>query len=273
MGDVLLVAIAGLIVLWILTPPLMHVLRVTKLQYESWPEPFRAEPSAADPAYTTRFEQFAQLGFRPVGTSREAKWFFSPLHWRWSSVEPQRWLAHPNGHTFASFHRLLPGEPIRFGIVTFLSNGGRVRTTCPGTGYPSPVIEGSLLTALTRVDPSELWTEHQRFVDDFCAARDLTGRNVTFAEALEAEAIVDRQILRALKQRNTYALLLLSFPAPALIAFGAIGYLVTHRFDWRTAALGICAGGVAFAWMRHVVFPAALADAKRRSHDARPRRG
>jgi hypothetical protein len=268
-GDLVLGAFSGAIVFWILVPALMHALRVTELQVAFSEDPAHALPSAADSSCASRFTQFAALGFVPVGTQDEWCWFFNPLRWRWRALAPQLWMAHPSGYDFATLHRLTPEEPVRFSVVTFLSNGGRVRTTCPGTGLPSPVQPGSLRTELTRVEPADLCAKHERQLDDFCDSEKARPRRSRSPRPRRSRLRSIAAQLRALDQTNSYLFILVSFIAPARIGFGAIGYLVTHRFDGRTACLGICAGGVMFAWMRYVVFPAALRDAKIKSHERR----
>jgi hypothetical protein len=268
LAEITLAVAAGLALVWVLLPSCVYALRLTEVQSRVWDDPARAEPTGADADYARRFAEFTALGFRPVGATFESAWFFNPLHWRWRGTEPERWLAHPSGHTFASFHRLMPTEPLRFSVVTFLETGGRVRTTCPGTGFPSPAQPGSLVTELTQVEPAGLWAAHQKLADEYCASGDLSPKPLTFPEAIRAALALDRRLLRSLDQSNTRAFIFLSFVLPSLLAAVVLGF-VRHGLGWRAAALGVCAGGLVWAWQRHVVFPAALRDAKLRSHGGR----
>ena len=61
-------------------------------------------------------------------------------------------------------------EPIRFGIVTLLSDSGMVRTTCPGVGKHR-LVDNRLRIEIPKAEPAELFARHQEHVDGFCQAR------------------------------------------------------------------------------------------------------
>ena len=89
--DFLLIAggVSGAI--WVLVPAVMFGLGFTRFHIEVTDEPAGAEPTEDDPDYRRRFHQFAELGFRPAGTTVEICWFMNPLKWYRKSVRPA-WL-------------------------------------------------------------------------------------------------------------------------------------------------------------------------------------
>src|SRR5262249_51288788 len=171
-ADTVLLGAAILGTVWALTPTVMFALGLTRFRIVVSQEPSAAEPTTDDPDYERRYQQFRELGFLPIGTTIETCWFSNPIRWYRKSLRPLRWLATPDGRFLASFHRLIAAEPVRFGIVTLLSDAGMVRTTCPGVGKHR--LEGNRLRIeLLNVEPAELLAQHQEHVHAFCQSRNL----------------------------------------------------------------------------------------------------
>src|SRR5262249_39563649 len=95
MSEFVLAAVAAGALVWIVVPVVLFSLGLTRLRNSVRPDPADAEPRADDPDYERRFRQFAELGFRPVGSSRESCWFMNPGKWYWRSFARSRWMAMP----------------------------------------------------------------------------------------------------------------------------------------------------------------------------------
>jgi hypothetical protein len=237
----------------ILGPALAFALFGPRLSKEVLADPALAEPPARDENYRRRFHQFVGLGFQALGTSIERCWFMSPIKLYWRSLQGNRWLGTSDGRTFASFHRLLPEEPVRFGAVTFFDDGSLVRTTCPGVlGATTERVRGYRRVELTGVEPERLLARHREEVEAFASERGVAVKPMTFAEAIAAEAFFSRQIVGRSGQSgywfiSTYFLL----PAGLAYLFSGPGAPLHHP------AAAICLGATVFAFFRMVVFTAA----------------
>jgi len=156
MGDVVLYLIAALALVWVLVPLGAFGLAGARLRKELDRDPARAEPRADDPDHARRYHQFWELGFRPVGVTRETCWFMNATRWYWHALDWSRWMQRPDDGLLVSFHRLLADEPVRFGAVTLFDDGGLVRTTCPGvrSGVRQDT-ERSLRVELKNVEPAD----------------------------------------------------------------------------------------------------------------------
>jgi hypothetical protein len=263
-ADILLLALAGLGTLWALIPPVAFLLGATRLHHDVREESALAEPSEADPDYAHRFQQFSELGFRPAGAIVEKGWFINATEWSYQSGV-NRWLAQPDGQAFASFHRLAD-EPVRFGLFTVLSDGGMVRTTCPGAGLQT--MEGNWLRVeVQNVEPAELLERHRKNVELFCSKRGLSVRAATLREASDADAAYDIWAVRHSGGGEHYQLVLWFFLVPAVAAIVVAGWLGYARLDWHTWAAALCVGTVVYGFLRKVVIPALFRMA---AHDTTP---
>jgi hypothetical protein len=253
-GQVALALLALAALVKVVVPPMMFRMGLLRLRISVDNEPASAEPAPGDPSYRARFEQFAALGFRPIGTTYETCWFITPYDWLWRS-HPIRWMTMPDGRTLASFHRLTDEEPIRFGAVTILEDGAMVRTTCPGAGSPGqlPVPENYRRVQLPGVDPAELVSRHQAEVLAFAAER---GRGVvaaTLQQAADVEAALDRLILPRISQANAEQTITATFGGAALLTL-AIRGLGRGALTWPDFAIAICIGAaICEATVRFVV--------------------
>jgi hypothetical protein len=251
--DTVLLVVAILGAVWVLTPVVMFATGQTRFRILVSEQPDAAEPTDDDADYVRRYQQFRELGFRPVGTTIETCWFINPIKWYRKSLRPLRWLATPDGRYLASFHRLIPTEPVRFGIVTLLSEEGMVRTTCPGVGRHR--LEGHRLRIeVPNVEPAELFAQHQEHVASFCQAHGLAVRSATLRDAAAMEETNTRQLLPKLGAK-LYKIPFSFFVLPTLIAGLAARRFGFSPQEWRTWAIAICVGTAAFAVFRLVTFP------------------
>jgi hypothetical protein len=251
--DIVLLVAATLGAVWVLTPAVMFAMRQTRFRILVSEQSAAAEPTDDDPDYERRYRQFLELGFRPIGTTVETCWFINPIKWYRKSLRPLRWLATPDGRYLASFHRLIATEPVRFGILTLLSEEGMVRTTCPGVGKHR--LEGNRLRIeVPNVEPAELFARHQEHVASFCEAHGLAVNPATLRDAAAREEMNTRLLLPKLGAK-LYNIPFSFFVLPTLVAG-----LTARRFgfspeDWRGWAFAACVGTAAFAVFRHVTFP------------------
>jgi hypothetical protein len=252
-AGLLLWVVAAVAAVAILVPALAFALFGPRLSKEVLADPALAEPPANDENYRRRFHQFAALGFRPLGTSIERCWFMSPIKFYWRSLQGNRWMGMDDGRTFASFHRLLPDEPVRFGAVTFFDDGSLVRTTCPGVfGATSERVRGYRRVELTGVEPERLLARHREEVEAFERERSVTVKQMTFAEAIAAEAVFSRQLVGRSGQSG-YSFISTYFLLPAGIAY----LLSRPGAPLHHPAAVICLGATVFAFFRMIVFTAA----------------
>lgn len=257
-------AIVGTV--WVLTPALMFALGLTRFRILVSEDPKAAEPLGDDPNYELRYRQFLELGFRPVGTTIETCWFINPIKWYRRSIRPLRWLASSDGRFLASFHRLIPTEPVRFGIVTLLTDNGMVRTTCPGVGKQS-LVENRLRVEMPNAEPKELFARHQEQVRAFCEQQGLAVRNANLRDAAAMEEINARFLLPRLGTK-LYRVPASYFLFPALLVVGAASRIGLSRLDWRTWAVAACVGTAVFAVFRHITFPNLFRQAVQRQRTA-----
>lgn len=252
-ADTLLLIAAILGTAWVLTPTLMFGLGLTRFRIVVSQESSAAEPTSDDTDYGRRYRQFLKLGFHPIGTTIETCWFSNPIKWYRKSLRPLRWLATPDGRYLASFHRLLATEPIRFGIVTLLSENGMVRTTTPGVGKHR--LEGNRLRIeMLNVEPAELFARHQEQVDAFCQSRNLAVKAATLPDAATLEEVNTRQVLSKLGAK-LYRIPFSCFVVPTFVAVVVASRFGLARSDWHTWAGAACVGTAAFALFRYVTYP------------------
>jgi hypothetical protein len=251
-ADLLLWVVAGLVALWILLPAVMFKLAPVRLRNAVDDDPLLAEPPPGAPDYQRRFQQFAALGFRPLGRTFETCWFMSPIKPYWRSLQGVCWLTSEDGLTFVSFHRLIADEPVRFGAASYFAGGGMLRTTCPGvTGRVRADEEArEWRTELRDVDPEQLLRRHQKDLLGICLRRKLAPKSMTLAEIGAAEVAQGR---RALGRGGgwAYKFIFVYFVAPALLTFA----LANRHSSLHHPAAAICVGASVFAVMRLIVLP------------------
>src|SRR5262249_16426172 len=208
--------------------------------------------------------QFRELGFLPIGTTIEICWFSNPIKWYRRSLRPLRWLATSDGRFLVSFHRLIPTEPVRFGIVTLLSENGMVRTTCPGVGKHH-LEENRLRIEVPNAEPAELFARHQAHVNAFCQARGLAVKPATLPDAAALEEVNTRQLLPKLGVK-LYRVPFSYFVVPTLAAVAVAARFQLALSDWHTWADAVCVGTAVFALFRHVTYPRLFRQAVERRH-------
>jgi hypothetical protein len=220
---VLVIAILGLSGLAFMVPILCFSLGVGGLRNENVEDPRLVEPGGDDPDYERRYRQFLALGFRPVGFTRASGWFAFPTKWRWRSLQGQRWMATPDGKTFALFHRLIAAEPVRITVMTLNDGDGFVSTVCPGMGVTLDRGSNHGRFELRGVEPEELVAKHRENVEYFCAQRGLKPIAATFAEASAADFALDLAKMKKMGHGTTrgrigVVVMLLGFVAPFVYA-------------------------------------------------------
>ena len=267
--DCLLIAAAVAGGLYVLIPPLMFALGLTRVRVEVQLRPEEAHPLGDDPDYAKRYQEFAALGFMPVGTTVEHVWFMNPLKWYRKSRQPLRWMTSREGPFLASFHRLIADEPVRFSVATLTSDGGKVRTTCPGAGG-SRLDGNSLTVVMKNVTPAELLASHARQLEEFCRQRHVQARASTLAEMAAAEEGNTKRVLYKLWSGHKYLLFLVYFAAPALLASRLGARLGMPPGDWRTWAAATLAGVAVFAFFKNVTLARLFKQSCHRTHSALP---
>ncbi len=176
----------------------------------------------------------------------------SPIKPYWRSLQGERWLVHDDGLTFASFHRLIPDEPVRFGVASYFAGNGAVRTTCPGVMGRVRADEDALYwrTELQNVEPDELLRRHQAVLSDIGLRRELAPAPMTLKEVSNTELFHEKRLVGR-SGRTGYSLILSYFVLPTLLAFLATG---SHSSLHHPAA-AICIGASLFGFMRLVLLP------------------
>lgn len=267
--DCLLMAAAIVGGLYVLIPPLMFALGLTRVRIEAHLRPDEAQPLGDDPDYAKRYQEFAALGFTPVGTTVEHVWFLNPLRWYRKSHQPLRWMISREGPFLASFHRLIPDEPVRFSVATLTSDGGKVRTTCPGAGA-SRLDGNSLTVVMKNVTPAELLANHSRQLEEFCRQRNVQACPPALSDMAAAEERSTKLVLRKLWGGPKYLLFLVYFAAPALLASRLGARLGMQPGDWRTWAAAMLAGVAVFAFFKNVTLARLFKQSVHRTHSAPP---
>lgn len=210
--DVFVVIVATTLVIWVMGPSLMIALRRLSIRSRSLESPDAARPRGDDALYQQRFDQFAALGFQPVGIETQITWFLSP--WDWRRKFESRWMALPDGQTFASLTKMIPEDPWRFGLVTALSDGCIVRTSCPGVNGLENPLPNYRLSRLPGADPAELLKRHRDHVAAVCRERGATVETAALARLGTLEAALSKAFLNRLPN-NGQAFLMMFF-APVL---------------------------------------------------------
>src|SRR5262249_11072823 len=156
-------------------------------------DPGAVAPKGDDADYERRYQQFAALGFQPIGTSHETCWFINSHKWYWRS-RGTRWMAKPDGLTLVTFHRMLADEPVRYGAVTVFERGGLVRTACPGAGATIDT-DTYLRVEFPDIEPAELLAKHAEHVEAFGRRKSRTARAASLEDAVSEEETQDNRLL------------------------------------------------------------------------------
>jgi hypothetical protein len=177
--------IAGLV--WMLAPLLLFWSPLREVEKR----PLALVPLLADPEQEQRVDEFRARGFRPVGWMRERCWFFTPLHWVFTS-NPEAWLASADGKVHVNVYRSPLGHrPIRVAAYTAFAGGGLLATgTAPATDT-SGVGQRHRFVEIRDRGLDDLIAAHQQNVRDFCEQRGLRERAASLADvAAEWPALV-----------------------------------------------------------------------------------
>ena len=262
--DALLIFGAAAALIWALGPAVMFALGFTRFHIEFTENPATAEPTADDLYYTRRARQFQELGFQLAGAKVECCWFMNPIRWYRESIHPARCLATSDGRYRVNCYRVIPDEPIRFEIITLLTDEGMVTTNCPGVGLNRA--EGNRLRIeVPGVDPAELFRRHQEHVQMFCKESGLQTTTATMAELVALEELDTRRTLARLGPPH-YMNLLMVFGMPTFLAGYAAGRYGFRPDDWQTWAGAILVGSIFLALFKFVTLPAVVRQGATRSN-------
>jgi hypothetical protein len=188
----LLWAVAAAMAVWVVGPTVAILLGRRRIDVDVYPEPPLAKPYPEDADGLRRYEAFLELGFRPIGWTSEHARFLTPLHWRWRSREGCRWLAAPDGCTFACIYRVRSDEPVRFGAMTLLDGDGSWATYYPGVGLKAGPVGNRGRGEVQGVEPAGLLEAHAKNVERFRGERGLAPRRGTLADVAAASLAFTR---------------------------------------------------------------------------------
>ena len=245
----LLWAVAVAAGIWIIVPAIGFAVYPRKFEVEIDEDPRVAEARGVDADYDAKFQQFATLGFVPVGKTVEKVRFLTPLHWHWRG-DGTRLLVSSDRMTFAGLHRVAGANPLRVNLFTTFTGGEIVNTAAPGVGRS--VFKGrDRRIEVPECDVATLVQHHQRNLEDFCKGRPLTVELVTLREMEARLAAFSRRNLPKWKTAWFYALPLMCgvMMADAIARSG----LPTAPAWLRPATL--CFAAIVFASSRWAVLP------------------
>jgi len=178
-------------------------------------DPRVAEARGDDAAYDGWFQEFAALGFVPLGKTVEKCRFFTPLHWNWRS-HGTRVLASPDRKTFVCMHRVAGANPLRVNLVTTFVGGGVLETATPEMGLVINKGDDRRIE-VDEGDAAAIVRRHHQHVEEFSAGR-LTVEAMTFRE-LGARMVAYDQ--RNVPRSNLVATYML-FPMVGMFMFQTI---------------------------------------------------
>jgi hypothetical protein len=251
--------------IWILGPVVGFFLGRRRLEVDVHPESLIARPYPEDADGLRRYEQFIALGFRPVGWTSQHARFFTPLHWRWRSVQGARWLVSPDKRTFACIYRVVADEPARFGAVTLLDSEGSWETYYPGAGLEPERFGNRGRSEVQGVEPAELLAKHAEYVETFGRERGLRVRPATLAEVADATLIYARAYLA--KQGTAAALLAVPLGLFVLPAASSFAALVRGSERARLhGAIGVIGAALFYCLFRYGLLRLTQRSAARRTH-------
>lgn len=116
---------AGVTAAWVLLPPLLGMIGLSRFRHRGEAGPADLAPPDDDPHYADTYRQLEALGFRPLGTYEERVTFFGS-HWVWSVSE--RVFGSKELGCAASVYRFFPGEPMRVAMVSCAADGAMLWT-------------------------------------------------------------------------------------------------------------------------------------------------
>jgi hypothetical protein len=214
-GALVLQVVLGLVVvamaIWILGPTVGFLWKGRQLDVEVYPDAMLAKPYPEDTDGMRRYDELLALGYRPVGSTWEHARFFSPIHWRWRSLQGQRWLVAPDARTFVELHRLTEDEPVRLSAVTLFEGGGSWQTACPGVPGDLPQVRSRGHASVRGVGPAGLLDKHVELVEAFRSKHGLTIQAATLHEVAAANLAFERAVLPKMGTANMMALPLGTF--------------------------------------------------------------
>jgi hypothetical protein len=255
--------VAVAMAIWILGPVVAFFLGRQRFDVDVYAEPPLARPYPEDEDGSRAYRAFVDLGFQPVGWTSEHARFFSPLHWRWRSVQGARWLASPDGRTFVDLYRVVEDEPVRMAATTLFEGGGSWSTHYPGSGLETPPIGNHGRVEVRGVGPAALLEKHAEHVESFRRERGLVIKAATLAEVAAASLEHSRAQLAKMKLGGVAGLPLVGFALPSVLMLAA----PTHGDRARLFSLaGVLFMGLVYAAMRHGMLKLTMAYGARRTH-------
>ncbi len=116
---------AGIAAAWVLLPPFLSMVGLSRFRHRSEADPADLAPPDDDPHYADTHRQLEALGFRPLGTYEERVTFFGS-HWVWSVRESV--FGSKELGCAACVYRFFPGEPMRVAMVSCAADGAMLWT-------------------------------------------------------------------------------------------------------------------------------------------------
>ena len=258
----LALVVVGLTI-WILGPSVGFLWKGPQLEVDVHPEAMLAKPYPEDADGLRRYHEFIELGMEPLGSTWEHARFFTPIHWRWRSLQGLRWLVSPDARTFVHLNRLVEDEPVRFGAVTVFEGGGTWHTSYPGVAGELPRVEGHGHLSVRCVGPAGLLEKHAEHVEAFGREHGLTVKAATLQELAAASLAYERAVLPKMGLAGLMALPLGTFG----LSFAMSAPMLARGGTSRVVGLGtIIFMGLFYAVLRHGALHLMRSHTARRMH-------
>jgi hypothetical protein len=244
-------AVAGLLIVSVILPPLLHLAGLTRYRIEIEDRPVDLEPAGDDPFYDDLVRQLAELGFRPLGAFEERVNFFA-LHYLW--VCRQRVFASKEHQAFAVLYRFIAGEPIRMAYASCFADEALLWTGNHSEEAKELSADHVRWGKLTN-NMAELLERHRQAVAKFA-----TGRQYAVPDDVCVLAgCVEKHSRRSIARDKQLPLLFLGLP---FMLGGIFPFIMTMSFGLASTAVPIAViGEGCLFWVVHV--PALLGTIKR----------
>jgi len=248
---VVLWAVAGVMVLTVILPPLLHLAGLTRYRVEIEDHPGDLEPAGDDALYDDLTRQLLKLGFHPLGAYAERYQFFI-LHWLW--VCRQRAFGSREHQTFAVLYRFVAGEPIRMAFASCFADQALLWTS-------NHMLEERVLSAdhvkwgrLTS-NLAELLPLHREAAERFAVGRQYADHT----DIAVLAGCVEKQSRRYLASDKALPLTFLLLP---FMLGGIFPFIMATTFGLASSAVPLAiVGEGCLYWAVHI--PALLATIKR----------
>jgi hypothetical protein len=251
--------------IWILGPAVAILLGRRRIDVDVHPEPALSRPYPEDADGLRRYDEFVELGFRPIGWTSEHARFLTPLNWNWRSIQGARWLASPDNSTFVSLYRVVEDEPVRFCATTLLDGDGSWGTMYPGAAVDLKQHGNHGRVEVRSVGPAELLARHGEHVESFRRERGLGIRSGTLDDVAAASLAYTRAHFATQSTSQLLAMPLGLFAMPA--AFLYYSAVTSAGGKMRLVHLGgVVFMALFYAVMRYGLLKLTMGHAARHSH-------